>query len=218
MLSPFSLSPVLPLISSSNDSVFITPTISPISFINTSSNQIIPPAIIKTTLDDDKIITNLPFGLTSTLNVSDIYVPTINLNVGSYFDIDSVGDVCNIQNIKDVIVKKFYYRFFDDWIYNKDDARHLLNFIKIEKNNGNVKLIDKLDNIDDTSKNTSDEIEKKIDYIADNFLSKGDVYVILNHFAKKTGIGWCKLNDHAYLVREVIIKNVSKRIKKLIGA
>jgi hypothetical protein len=202
--------PTLETISLSSDlfgdaKVFVSPSID------------IPGKIIPPTMMDAKILTS-PFNLgSSVLLTSDIVIPSFNIISTQtyrtplfYFD-----DVCNTSNIKEDIVKIFYYKFLDKWLYDDDASMYLLKYLKVSGNK--VELVSNKKNTDDYLKNNQEVIDKKVDFIEHNLFSKEELYEILKKFVSGTHISWCDLTKHKLFVREAIEKTLEKKMKRLMS-
>lgn len=185
----------------------------PVNMIS-SPGSIVPPTVFNV----KNINPMLPQINTASLIVTDdIFVPAIQL-VPSRFDlsvpVSMLDDVCDVENIKNQIVSAFYYKFLDKWMYDKEESKKILDLFKVSENK--VKLIENIDKREDSSKDTQEIVDKKVDFIEKNIISKRDVYTILKKFSKETKIGWCRLIKFDELVKSSIINSIKNKIKKMI--
>ena len=190
------------------------------TFVNTSSIQ--PPTMMNlSTVNQFGEVNSAKLFLPS-LAANDIIVPNFYLNpdIGAsslMLPISQYTDSCDISSIREDITKIFYYKFLDKWIYKNKHSKRVLGYLKVA--NGNVSLVDNLNQLDDYSKNDRDVVESKIRYIEKHLLKTEDVYRILQKFVEQTRISWCLLvKDYSYFVRESIEKTLIHRIKKIIDS
>lgn len=148
-----------------------------------------------------------------------------NKNDSDYITgIDLSGDEPNLYMYKNLnaspkirkkMVKYFYYKFLDKWIYSSDDV---LNFFVIQ--DGKVKMIDNLSmySPQNSMKDTKIETEKKINYLEKHIFTKKLVYKILKKFVKKADTEWVKLakSNKEYYVRMAIEKSLMKMLREII--
>lgn len=195
--------------------MFITPSISSIEFINRPGG-IIPPTMIKTN------ILSQPIGIIgegSLLLPSDIFVPSFqlvsDLGAGALrLPLGLFNDSCDIPHIKESVTKIFYYKMLDKWLYDKDDSKKLLGYLKVV--DGKVELIKDIDNKDDYMKNDQATVDKKVEFIEKNIFRIDDVFAILKKFVDGTRISWCDLTKNGSFIRDAMNHTLEKMFKRLI--
>lgn len=191
--------------------IFVTPTIFP----TLSPDSIIPPSVLKVK-NVNMHLGSYGFG-TSLLIPSDIYIPSFSI-VSDILSLRTphyiYDDVCNTPSIREKVSKIIYYKFLDKWLYDNDESKYLLGYLKIS--DGKVQLIKDLDNKDDYKNNSQDVVDKKVDYIENNIISIGDIYTILQKFTESTHISWCELSKDTFFIRESIEKTLEKKFKRMI--
>jgi hypothetical protein len=181
------------------------------SHVIVSTNPLIPPVIVPS----NPLISPV---LSPNLIISeDIFVPTVQLvSNGRNVTLPMVlyDDVCDIENIKSQIVKMYYYKLLDKWLYDKDDGKKVLNLLKVSGDKVNV-----IENINDRAnikEDTQEIVDKKVDFIEKNIVTQRDIYHILEKFVNETHISWCRLIKVDDLVKSSIIHSIKNKIKKLI--
>lgn len=148
--------------------------------------------------------------------LSPVYIPQIyvypNDLIGSLKVPKSlIGDVCNVDHIKDKITKIIYYKTLDKWLY--DDLIDVLGYLKVSA--GKVELIK---NVNDKNMSKDENInETKIKFIEENLLSRDEVHVLLRKFVKGTNISWCEIPKNEFFVKETIEKYLKHKMEKMIG-
>lgn len=123
-----------------------------------------------------------------------------------------VGDVCDIENIKDKISKLIYYKLLDKWLY--DDLIDVLGYLKISGDK--VEIIKNIDDKTHPNKESDKDLEKKIEYIENKMISRDDVYVILKKFVSKTNISWCEVHKNDYFVMKTMGKYLTNKFEERI--
>lgn len=108
--------------------------------------------------------------------------------------------------------KELRYLFLDKWLY--DDYREILKMLKVV--DGSVKVLSSSDaKNNDISGDTTDDMEKKSDFIGFNILTLAKNKKLLDSFVFKTGIRWMDLGDnHRYVKREQA-KYVKKKLEQM---
>lgn len=210
-----------PVISPNLLSPMISPTlaqISPINFIS-QPDSIVPPVLFKGDLMTGvPLVNGIPlaseFGL---IMQPDIFVPSIKIvpNVTSLrVPLSMYDDVCNIENIKESMIKIFYYKLLDKWLYDEDESKYLLKYLKVFGDK--VELIKDIDHPDEFGKNSQEVVDKKVAFIEDRIFKKDDIALILHKFVQGTNISWCALPKNNYFVQEAIEKSLENKFKSLI--
>ena len=218
-ITPTDLDTVIlsPSIYGTDGQIFVTPTISPLSPVDyiADPGSIIPPTMLKVKNVNMRIG---PYGLGTTMLVpSDIYIPSFSvvsdiLSLRAPFSI--YDDVCNTPSIRENVTKIIYYKLLDKWLYDNDESKYLLGYLKVS--DGKVNLIGDLDKKDDYKNNSQEVVDKKVEYIEKHVLSVGDIYAILQKFTESTHVSWCELTKNKFFVRESIEKTLEKKFKRMV--
>ena len=113
------------------------------------------------------------------------------------------------------MTKYFYYKTLDKWIYN--DLLGVLSYFQISGKNVSLKKdLDKI-NPNDVLKLKQDEVDKLVDNLEDNYLTKDMVKKILHRFVNDTNVNWYDLTKYEGPIREVIGKTVKSKLKRKIA-
>ena len=115
------------------------------------------------------------------------------------------------------ITKYVQMKALDKWF--PGDLIDLLNYFKIDSN-GKVDVIDSLNEYKPISStnDTKQNLERKIDFIEEFFLTPRIVRKILDKFTKKANIEWIKIPKNSFYVKELIANKLKKMIKEAIEA
>lgn len=115
------------------------------------------------------------------------------------------------------MIKYFYTKLTEKWLYRSQDYKKLLKYFKIEKSgdNSKVRIIDSLDKI------SKDSIEKKdrkfiYRYIEKIFINKRFVRKVLQQYIAKTKINWYDLVSNSDTLKELFAHKLAKLIKNAI--
>ena len=135
--------------------------------------------------------------------LSPLLSPTYNMQI--------VGETA--VNSDPVLRKKMTAYFFEKtlnhWIYSDyDDA---LKYLVVK--DGKVSVIK---NISYLEKNkASQDVEKKVDFIANNVMTKYDMKSFLKNLVNKTPANWYDLKQHKSFVKKKIYKKIIKNLQKM---
>ena len=103
----------------------------------------------------------------------------------------------------------FFEKTMNDWLYSDfDDALKYLvvkgNKVTIVKNRSQLE-----------KNNASQNAEKKVDFIADNIMTKYDMKSFLKKLVNKTPANWYDLKQHKSFVKKKIYKKIVKNLQKM---
>ena len=105
----------------------------------------------------------------------------------------------------------FYEKTMNDWL-RSDDYENLLKYFTVK--NKKVSIVNSEKEFLKNEPNSN--IDEKIDFIADNVMTKYDMKSFLKKFVLKKDISWFHLRDHKKYVKRAIYKKIKKNIKKMI--
>jgi len=156
--------------------------------------------------------------------VSNILSPTITLsdsNIAlsmSYNQPMIANEVqyLNINNDPDLIrkvSKYFFEKTMNSWMYS--DFEDLLMYLVVK--NDKVQVISNKKELDNNKKdNDMKSIEMKVNYIADNVMTKYDMKSFLKKYAIKSGLDLWKLKENKSYVKKSLYKKIHKKLQKLV--
>lgn len=124
-------------------------------------------------------------------------------------------DLNDDETMRKKITKYFIRLMTDKWLYK--ESRDLLNYFKVD-NAGYVSLIHNFSNYDpNTTRNDSrEDVEKKIKFIEQFFLTQNAVYRLLSRYVRESTINWVNLPNNKYFVRKLMEEKLMKMIKNAI--
>lgn len=148
------------------------------------------------------------------VNSTSKYLPSLNLG----YSTPLVGIYENLNadpNLQSRMVKYFYFKTLDKWLY--DDLDDALNYLTSKDGK-----IDILSNLNDYKMSTVEHdsdliIKKKIEFIEEYFLTKSMVSNILTNLTEESDIQWVNLAKNEYIVKKFIGKYLIKQLKKAIS-
>lgn len=126
------------------------------------------------------------------------------------FPIHPSLDLNRDPNLHQMMTKYFYYKTLDKWLKKEKDMLELLNYLKVT---------DKGIEVVEPEKNNSQYdnqlvVDKKVDFIENNVLSKDDIYNILKKYVRETNTNWYDLEEKAtYFIKEIIKKFIKKKFE-----
>ena len=124
-----------------------------------------------------------------------------------------IGTYPNLNNNESIIksvVKYYYLKIVDKWIY--ENLKSLLNYIKIV--DGKAKLISSIDKYDEHAidHDSMDDIEKKIIYMEDIIMNKKMVKHVLKELIDNNPeIYWYKLKNYEDKIKHVFYKYMKNK-------
>ena len=114
-------------------------------------------------------------------------------------------DLSKDPEIRDKIVKYFYYKTYDKWLYT-DDMFDILSYLKVSNNGENVEIL-KVSDKQGAANDSQKIVDKKIKYLEKmDLLTKKDVYKILKKIVIRTGCRLVDLPKNDIVVIEAIRK------------
>jgi hypothetical protein len=127
------------------------------------------------------------------------------LNNGYYTDLNKDKTVIK------TIVKYFYYKIIDKWLYS--DLLPLLGFVTLH--DGKAQLIKNLDNYK-TTVDSNKDIERKIDFMENILITRDMVKDILKKIVSKYDIKWYQLYKHEDTIKKKFYKYIKEELENAI--
>jgi hypothetical protein len=122
-------------------------------------------------------------------------------------------DLDNDEESKKKIAQYFLFKLCDKWLYGS--MLKLLSYLKVHGNN--VDVIDNLKDLNFTSNDTQESIEKKINFIENNIFSQGDMYLLLKEFTRETNSKWADLiKNYSSFVKDKVKKVLKRKLIHII--
>lgn len=173
------------------------------------------PIILSPTSEISLVSPLLVTTITSTEQIPHTILPT-SININYTKPTISIYKNLNADpRVHQRLVKYFYYKALDKWLY--EDLIDILNYLKIR--NGKVDIINSMKEYDPLAvdKESDDDIRKKIDFIEKFFLSKRLMARIIHEYVKHTGTNWVDLPKNEYFIRQIVGNKLTRRIKRAIA-
>ena len=123
-------------------------------------------------------------------------------------------DLNKDKTVQKTLTKYYYYKILDKWIY--DELLPLLSFV--DTSSETPKLIKSMSDFDITklSKDSKDDIEKKIKYMENNIITKDIVRHILKKICNENKINYYYLNKNEKNIKKVFYNYLVDKLKKAI--
>jgi hypothetical protein len=128
------------------------------------------------------------------------------------YNVPNYSNINNDAKIRKHIVKYFYNKTINKWLKSDSKMSELLNMLYISK--GKVFVSKTSDNT--THLESKDDLNMKIDFIADHILKMNDMQDIIYRFVGKYNIAFVNLHDNKEKVKDYIYHKISKMLKKSI--
>ena len=126
-------------------------------------------------------------------------------------------DLNNDKELQKKVTKYYYYKTLDKWLKKQTDMLDILNYFRIV--NGNVELIGNIKdyNSKNIEKDTQQDIDKKVDYIEKNILTREAIYDIVKKYVRETSTNWYDLYDKStFFIKELIKRYLHAKIVNII--
>ena len=113
--------------------------------------------------------------------------------------------------VKSKMTAYFFEKTMNDWLHS--DFKKLLKYLIVKGDNISI-----IKNEKDFSNNEAfKNVDKKIDFIANNVMTKYDMKSFLKKLVLKKDISWFYLRDYKRYVKKAIYKKIKKNIQKMTG-
>lgn len=157
--------------------------------------------------------------------LSPIYSPTLSLSLESD-DLEvsvpiapvltnNVVQYENLNNDPDLIrkvTKYFFEKTMNSWLYS--DFEDLLTYLVIKGDK--VSVVSNKKELENNKRDSNmKSIEKKVNFIADNVMTKYDMKSFLKKYALKSGLDLWKLKENKSYVKKSIYKKIKNKLEKL---
>ena len=124
-------------------------------------------------------------------------------------------DLNKDKSVQKTLSKYYYYKILDKWMYN--NLKPLLAFVDVRS--GKAQLIKSMGDYDvlGLEKDSSEDIEKKINYMEKILISKDMVRHVLKKICKENSINWYDLNKHERKIKTVFYNYLLDKLKTSIN-
>ncbi len=124
-------------------------------------------------------------------------------------------DLNKDKSVQKTFAKYYFYKIVDKWIYK--ELLPLLAFIDLSS--GKPQLIKSLADFDvqKLSKDSEEDIEKKIKYMENIILTKDMVRHVLKKICNENQINWYDLNKHERKIKKIFYNYLLDKLKESIG-
>jgi len=152
-----------------------------------------------------QLVVAQPTQFITTSFVPRLLVPIVDIDSGLNDNYLAQQQVC----------ERLHLRILDKWLY-EDDMCYILKYLKIK--DGKVSVVSSVNDYKGNKicSDSVDDVEKKADYIEENFLTEHDMRKLLTKMVNQLGYKWYDLLEKESLVVEVVEKYLRKRIKSKI--
>lgn len=135
-------------------------------------------------------------------------ITSINLNyskplIATYNDLNSDYDT------HQTIIKYVRTKMLDKWLYH--DFKDIFGYLKVH--DGKVSLASSVDK-KAYKKDSDKDLELKVDYIGNNFLTKKVVEKLMYKYIKESGSEWVKVPHAEYYVKQMLYHKLKKMLKE----
>jgi len=119
-------------------------------------------------------------------------------------------DVNGDRHLRTEVTEHFFDKVLRNWL----KYHYLELYQMVVVSNGKASLIKDIAQVTSNTKNDPSENAVKYEFIVDNYMTKNDVYRLLNKFRKINSLNWWDLKHYSDKVRHYILHRVSRQMKK----
>ena len=143
-------------------------------------------------------------------------VPTVsaiaNLYTSGFQQYPSVVSYQNVNTdpqLRSQVTDYFFSKLLKNWLrYHYLELYQLVIVV-----DGKAKLIQNLADMEKNTKNVQAEDDIKFEFIVDNYITKNDLYKLLEKFRKENNLNWWDLKHHPKEVRKFLQYKIKKCMK-----
>ena len=191
------------------------------SFLSDSAKQLAKESIKAYTElinpDADKVKTYPMFLTQSQIYNSNIHTPYIGINplTSSVVSSGFYKDLNKDKTVQKTLTKYYYYKILDKWIYK--ELMPILGFVHASGDKPH--LIKSLSDYDalKLANESSEQIEKKIDYLEKVLITKDMVRHVLKKICTENNINWYDLNKNEKKIKTVFHNYLLGKLKESIN-
>ena len=167
--------------------------------------------------DSDKIINSFPIIMPQPqFYNSKTHTPYIGVNPLTSTVVSSgfYKDLNKDKSVQKNLTKYYFYKILDKWIYK--ELMPLLAFVDISSDKPQlIKSLSQYD-VEKLVSNSSDQIEKKIDYLEKVLITKDMVRHVLKKICNENNINWYDLNKNEKKIKTVFYNYLLSKLKEAI--
>lgn len=125
-------------------------------------------------------------------------------------------DLNKDKSVQKTFAKYYFYKIIDKWIYK--ELLPLLAFIEIN-DAGKAHLIKSLEfyDVQKLAKDSEEDIEKKVNYMENDLLTKDLVRHVLKKICNENNINWYDLNKHERKIKKIFYNYLLDKLKESIN-
>jgi len=124
-------------------------------------------------------------------------------------------DLNKDKNVQKTFSKYYFYKILEKWIYK--ELLPLLAFVDLTS--GKPQLIKSLADFDipKLAKNSEEDIQKKINYMENNIITKDMVRHVLKKICLENHINWYDLNKHEKKIKKIFYNYLLNKLTEAIS-
>jgi len=121
-------------------------------------------------------------------------------------------DVNVDKNLRKEVTEYFFGKLLKNWL-----KYHYLNlYTMVKVSNGKANLVSSIDESKSNQKNDPNENAIKYEFIVDNFITKKDMYKLLDKFRIHNNLNWWDLKQYSDDIRKYIQEKVMRLMEKTV--
>jgi hypothetical protein len=192
----------------------LSPLYSPLYSVTTDSIPYVPTSLPINTTQDVVVTSDYPLVFSqdsNNLSIAPIY-PMYPFSISRpvvvpYADLNKDKDIVNR------LVKYFYYKTLDKWLYD-DELFSLLRYLKVS---GDKVHVIKSEDDKDKHNISQEDADKKIEYIEHELLSKDDMDEILSKLYRHSNVKYIDMPKNEYVVIAAVKRFLKSKFHKLMS-
>ena len=118
-------------------------------------------------------------------------------------------DVNSDPSLRKKMTAYFFEKTMNDWLYS--DFDDIFKYLVVK--GGKVSVVQNRNQMEKNK--ASQDVEKKVDFIADNIMTKYDMKSFLKKLIVRKPINWFDLKNHKSYVKKKIYNQIVKKLEKM---
>ena len=139
------------------------------------------------------------------LEITVPFSPVLTNNVVQYENLNNDPDLIR------KVTKYFFEKTMNSWLYS--DFEDLLTYLVIKGDK--VRVVSNKKELENNKRdNNMKTLEMKVNFIADNVMTKYDMKSFLKKYVRRTGLNWWDLKQNKSHLKKILYKQIKKNIEK----
>lgn len=182
-----------------------TTVLSPLTPLTVTSNPLYKALSPLTAVSQSVVVNNDPLTIVTPIG-------PVLYNTQPHYIVDVDTGMNDNYIVQRDVTLSIMYKALDKWLYN--DFPNVLKYLVVEKNTVRLVKNEEEKEKNKVSNDSTDDLEKKSDYIGEHILTEKSTKEILIRIMRELGLRWYELPHREQLLKDVIEKYIKKKLRK----